>query len=201
MTALDAEFDAYALSEHERILSNIVRYGTVTAVDAANARVQVSSGGVLSDWMPWVVTRAGQDKTWHPPDVGEQVVVLMPTGEIGQGVVLGALYQNRFPAPSNNPDMAMIKFRDGTVFSYDPKQGLATLSIGSTRATLRDGAADLIVKTLTVSGDLKVGGNLNVGKSITAGGSVTAQDDVVAGGISLKNHTHPTPQGPSGPPA
>lgn len=50
--------NAYALAETERLLANLIRVGTVAALDAAAARVTVDVGGLTTDWLPWITGRA-----------------------------------------------------------------------------------------------------------------------------------------------
>jgi phage baseplate assembly protein V len=85
----------------DRRQAGLVRMGTITEVDAANARVRVSFGGETnSAFIPFMAQRAGGAVVWSPPVVGEQVVVASPGGDSAQGVVLGSIFQGGFPAPS-----------------------------------------------------------------------------------------------------
>ena len=97
---------SFELVEVDRRLANIVTLGSIAAVDVANAVAQVQIGGILTDWLPWLTARAGNDITWWAPEVGEQVVILSPSGDLAQGVVLPGLYQTAHPAPSNSADQA-----------------------------------------------------------------------------------------------
>ncbi|MBK1638964.1 hypothetical protein CKO24_07850 [Rhodothalassium salexigens DSM 2132] len=104
----------------ERALANLARPGVVTAVrsDPPRVRVAFGAGGLESDWLPWMAARAGDDATWHPPSVDEQVLVLNPGGDPRQGVVLGALY-GADSAPAAEPQVAAMRFADGTDLRYD----------------------------------------------------------------------------------
>ena len=42
--------------------------------------------------------RAGADREWDPPTIGEQVVLLSPSGNLAQGVVLTGLFSDLIPA-------------------------------------------------------------------------------------------------------
>lgn len=48
-----------------------------------------------------------------------------------------------------------------------------------------------IVGNITVTGDVTVDGNINATGEISSDETVTGKKDVIGGGISLKNHTHP----------
>lgn len=90
----------YRLAELERRLANVVRLGTVEALQLDPPAVKVRSGELLTGWRPWAVTRAGEGRSWWPPSVGEQVILLSPGGDTTQAVVLASLYQTAHPAPS-----------------------------------------------------------------------------------------------------
>ncbi|MFP3033836.1 MAG: phage baseplate assembly protein V, partial [Wolbachia sp.] len=52
-------------------------------------------------------------------NIDEQVIVLSPLGELSLGVVLPAIYQEKYPPPENKKEVNSIKFQDGTKFTYD----------------------------------------------------------------------------------
>ena len=56
-----------ALSDLDRRLANVVRFGTVAAVDHAQALVRVDIGELVTDWLPWAAPRAGANRVWSPP--------------------------------------------------------------------------------------------------------------------------------------
>ena len=82
--------DVYKVAEEDRRQGSTVRLGTVSAVDAASARVRVRMGidQAVTDWLPWVAFRAGRVRVWSAPSVGEQALILAPSGELTQAVVL-----------------------------------------------------------------------------------------------------------------
>ncbi len=106
-------------SEIDRRLSNMIRIGTVAEADYSKARVRVSFGEAVSDWLPWVTFRAGGDHTWWAPEVGEQVIVLAPSGEISGGAVLGSLFSTNHPAPADRPTIHRTTYEDGAIIEYD----------------------------------------------------------------------------------
>ncbi|MGR3435270.1 MAG: phage baseplate assembly protein V [Shimia sp.] len=127
----------YAVAEIDRKLAQVVQIGRVTSVDPGAARVVVEVAGIPSPPIPFAQMAAGGKQFVWMPEVGEQVSVLAPGGELGQGVVLGAIFQGN--ASSSNPDEPHIELQGGN---------------------------------MTINGTLVVTG------------------DVIAGGISLKTHTH-----------
>ena len=70
-----------------RRLENVVRLGTVAEVRYETpARCRIKTGDLVTDWLPWTTARAGGDRSWWAPEVGEQVIVLSPGGNTGAGV-------------------------------------------------------------------------------------------------------------------
>lgn len=165
----------YELGELQRQQANTHRIGTIAAVDAANARVQVNVAGLTTDWLPWTASRAGATRAWSPPSVGEQVLVASPYGDLAQGVVLGSIYQDAHPAPASSQDQETVIFADGAVIDHNSATHAlsATLNAaGSLKVTI--GAAKVEASASSIK--LTVGGIIleltSAGLAIT-GGTVT----------------------------
>ncbi len=106
----------FAIAELNRKLANIIRIGLVKEVDYKKARARVKVGEFITDWLPWITTRAGEDRSWFSPDIDEQVMVLSPFGELSLGVVLPAIYQ---APPESKKEVSSVVFKDGTKYTYD----------------------------------------------------------------------------------
>lgn len=111
------------LIELSRRLENILRIGTIHAVDHAAVRVQVKTGELITQWLPWVEQRAGNTTTWNPPTLGEQCIVFSPSGEPGGGIVLVGLDSTAIQPPSHSPADHVTRYPDGTVIRYDHAAG------------------------------------------------------------------------------
>lgn len=208
---------SFELTEHDRRLAGIVSIGTIHALDAAKARARVAVGGLRSDWLPWITARAGQDRTWWAPEVGEQVLVLAPSGELSQGYILGGINRDKHPAPGSSADQHITVYKDGTTISYDRAVGkyvidcVGDVVIKGARTLKIEFEGDVTVNTqgnatVNVAGTTSVtsGGAANVqAPSVTVDsatttltgdlqvdGSIHSNGDTVAGSISLQNHTH-----------
>lgn len=97
------------------------RIGIVKAQDVINARVRVTFHDrdlLQSWWLPVVVAKTQNDKTYWIPDVGEQVVCTMDEYD-EDGAVLGAIYSNADRPPVASADKLHFGFKDGAVFEYD----------------------------------------------------------------------------------
>ena len=136
--------ESFSFSELDRKLANLIRVGTVKESDYKKARVRIQIGKILTDWLPWVTSRAGQDRNWSAPSVGEQVVLLSPSGEMAQGVVIPAIYQQKHPAPSDKETEVAFVFQDGSKMLYDKEEHHLTISlITDGKLTLKIGESSL----------------------------------------------------------
>ena len=133
------------LGELERRLSNTIRPGTVLEADYAKARLRVTMGDNTSAWLPWLTSRAGEDRTWHAPEIGEQVIVIAPGGELSAGYVMpGGVYKNDYPANADKAEISRTTYKDGAVIEYDREahahlielpEGSATVKVGDDAQT------------------------------------------------------------------
>ncbi|OAM02914.1 phage baseplate assembly protein V [Wolbachia endosymbiont of Dactylopius coccus] len=112
----------FAIAELQRKVANIIRIGVVKEVDYEKAKVRVKIGEFLTDYLPWITSKAGKDRDWSPPDIDEQVLVLSPLGELSLGIVLPGIYQEKYPALENKKEINSVKFQDGTKFTYDKEK-------------------------------------------------------------------------------
>ena len=151
----------FDISELNRRVANLILAAKVVEVDYRRARVKAQSGELVSGWLPWLTQRAGLDRSWWAPSVGEQVLVLSPSGDPAQGMVLPGLYQDAHDAPSSNPDDNRVVYRDGAVFSYDRARHHwdIRLPAGATVALIASGGVS-IEGDVTVTGDIKATGDI-----------------------------------------
>lgn len=167
-------------AEIQRRLANIIRFGTIAEVNHATARARVKSGEILTDFLPFVTMRAGTTKTWSPPTVGEQCIVLAVNGEFTTACVLVGLYTQN--SPSHSPDEHVFEFADGAKITYNQATGALSVTGIQTASIQAASQIDIECPTVNINGDLNISGN------------VTSAGDMNAGGISLQNHVH-TEQG------
>ena len=128
------------LGELERRLSNTIRPGTVLEADYEKARIRVTMGDNTSAWLPWLTSRAGEDRTWHAPEVGEQVIVMAPGGELSAGYVMpGGIYKNDYPANGDKPEISRTTYKDGAILEYDREAHAHLLQLPEGKATVKVG--------------------------------------------------------------
>ncbi|WP_431026183.1 phage baseplate assembly protein V [Halomonas sp. H5] len=117
------------ITELLRLIHNLIRTGTIAAVDHQAARVRVKSGELLTDWLPWIEGRAGTTRDWDPPTEGEQVVVFSPGGDPAAGVVLTGLFSDAHPAPAALAALYRRLFPDGGLFEYDHEASVLRIKL------------------------------------------------------------------------
>ncbi len=173
------------LSTLTRLIENLIRLGTIAAVQVKPPRVQVNTGSLTTGWLPWIAPRAGADREWNPPTEGEQVILFSPSGQLGNGIVLTGLFSDHIPANGDREGLHRYSYRDGTVIEYDSLAHHlnATIADGGTTNLTSTGGIH-IVGPITHEGDYTQTGNQNIT------GKVTASEDVIAANISLVNHPH-----------
>ncbi|MDR7865168.1 MAG: phage baseplate assembly protein V [Sporomusaceae bacterium] len=150
-----------------------VRYGVVSGVAADRVRVAFEDeDGLVSDWLPVIVPNTKGNKDIKPMDVGEDVVCVFLPNGVSSGFCLGAFYRQGNPPPHADVNVRSVRFSDGTIVSYDRETHVLDIKCGT--------------------------GTVN----IVAGGNVNVTGDVIADGISLKQHVHPESIGTqTGPPS
>jgi phage baseplate assembly protein V len=128
---------AFEHTEASRRISNVIRYGVVAEADYAKAviRVELQDGELLTDWIPWVTLRAGGDRFWWAPEVGEVMLLLAPSGELANAVALPAAFSNE----NQNADRETVQrqtFDDGTVIEYDREANRYTIDARASSGTV-----------------------------------------------------------------
>ena len=162
----------------------LLRYGTVTSVMLADGLCIVEiDDGEQTQPIRWFEGRAGATRSWSPPSVGEQVLLICPDGELSAATALRGLNSAPNPPIGNNL-IERLRFDDGAEIRYDPENHRL-------EAVLPAGSQALIkADKLVVDGDLEVAGQLDVAGTIDAGDTISSDEDVLADGTSLKSHKH-----------
>ena len=216
---------SFPLAELQRQFNNLVRIGTVHSVDYQKNTARVEFGTVVTDYLPWLTTRAAGNRTYDSLEVGEQVFVITPPGQ-ALGVIIGVLNQTAFPAPDHSPEMQKTVYKDGSVISYnraahiltaDIKGDVKVLATGNIQAEAKKAVSVEAATTatitapkitlngiITLNGPLSQGGGSNGGNASFNGSlhttdDITTDSDVVAR-VSLNEHTHGCRDGGTGNP-
>jgi phage baseplate assembly protein V len=178
-------------SDIERRVANTIWYGVIAEADYARARVRVRAGETLTDWIPFATARAGGDRTWHPVEVGEQVLLAAPHGDLRQAVVMGAVNSSPNPAPGDRATLSRTVYEDGTSITYDREAhsysmdvnaaGTFTLTLGDATITAENGKLTLSAggSTIEISG-----GGVAITSAALAHNGTNVGDDHVHIGVA-----------------
>lgn len=197
------------LDDLYRLLQNLIRVGTVAEVRHARPpRVRVETGQITTTWLPWIESRGGSTRTWSPPTLGEQVIVLSPGGDLTAGVVLPSVDQDASPRPSENPNELLTEYPDGAQAVYNHATGAMTITgirsllveaadsvrIAS-QSILLDAPQTSSTGTHTVEGLLRylagLSGKDGQGNSTTITGNLTHESgNLSSNGVVVHLHVH-----------
>lgn len=173
------------IAKLKRQVNSLVRYAVVTEVNGITARCAIDGNAAhITAPLRWLTQRAGDSKDWWAPSIGEQVLVISPSGEMAAGVILPALYSTANEAPSTNKNERVISLPDGAHISYDWQSAtlLVTLPEGGIANVSAPGGFEL-------TGDINHDGDFQTTGTINAAGEIHSDADVTAE-VSLNNHKH-----------
>ena len=172
----------YVNAMHDRMLASLVMPCQVVAVDLTAARVRVSDGsGWTSAWVRWHAQAAGKARHWRVPSLGEQGVLLSPSGEPAQGTFIAGLYGDAGNPPDNRDHVEVWRFDDGGSLAYDWQarrydiqlpSGSATVKVGSSTLVVEGNAIRLDAASITLTGNVAVDGPLTVSGDIHGGARI-----------------------------
>lgn len=179
--------NTYNLVELSRRLENLIRVGVIAEADYTIARVRVTyatdenNAPVNTNWLPWLTQRAGNDADWWPPEVGEQVLLICPSGDLAQGFVLPAVYQQNHPAPDSVATKRRINFADGSFFEYDRAAHKFTLTVNGGDCMLNTtGNLDA-----AIGGDALINASGNLDATVGADAIISASGNVNVDGTAI----------------
>ncbi|MEE1917537.1 phage baseplate assembly protein V [Pseudomonas asiatica] len=152
---------SYPLAQMDRMMAGLVIPCYVVGVDLAAARVRVSDGGDwTSAWVRWHSVAAGKARHWRAPSMGEQGVLVSPSGEPAQGTFVPGLYGNAGAPPDNRDHVEVWRFDDGGSLVYDwaaksytikLPTGTVNIEVGSSKAMVTDDA--ITAKSIAISAE------------------------------------------------
>ncbi len=182
---------SFVAATHDRMLAGLIIPCSVVGVDLAAARVRVSDGaGWTSAWVRWHSQAAGKARHWRAPSLGEQGVLISPSGEPAQGTFVPGLYGNAGAPPDNRDHVEVWRFDDGGSLTYDWQARSYSISLPSGTVTIEVGGSSAVItdRAITVKAD-----------TINLTGQITLNGDVQINGASLQHngvnvgstHIHP----------
>lgn len=152
------------------LLNNMFREGTVKSVDFQKALAVVEAHGIESKPVPWV-EQAGDVVEWEPLAVGQRVVLVSPSGDLGRAFILRGGFTNDVPQPHDQGAQKRTKI-ENSVITHSAQELLVDKS-GTTFSFTSDGLEIKVGGTtfkFTAEGFIQTGGeqrhnDKNVGSS------------------------------------
>jgi len=177
-------------AEHSRLLHNLLRVGTIAEVDtaAALARFADDDGALVTAPRPWIERRAGTTRSWNPPTLGEQCMLLSPGGDPNNGIILLGIPSDAHPAPSTSPDVDRTDYPDGAVIEYDHVAHHLSAQIpGSATLDAETNVAVNAGGTITAAAGGNISATTPARASLNAGGGadITAPTTTINGNLQL----------------
>lgn len=193
------EQDGYALSDLAKRLSNIIRIGTIFEINYQTAKARVKIGKLETDFLPWVNANSGSNNSWNPPEIDEQVIVLSPSGDLSQAVILPSLYKNN--ASDSDQNIKSITCQDGSKISFNVSSGTLDLDLKGDVTIKVVGNANIEGDNISIKGssNITLDGNVDLGgsggqpiarigdKVEITGGSSAGQWPIISGSSKVKS--------------
>lgn len=187
-------------------LKNILTRAVVKLVNAANPRQRLQLSLLAGELKGGIEHVEPYGFTSHPK-TGAEAVAAFFGGDRSHGVAivvsdrryrLQALAEGEVALHDDTGQRIVLK-RDG-IDVFTDKQITATCTtaiVNASASTTINSPSTLCTGALTVKGLITGQGGLTIsgGSGATVDGSMVTTGDVVAGGISLQNHTHPGDSG------
>lgn len=170
------------------MLRNMIRTGIIVETDLDTGRCRVQTGGIYTDWLPWLTQRAGRSRTWWAPSIGEQVLLLAVGGELDTAFVLPGIFSDDHPAPSASADAWHVVFPDGAVMEYEPKNSALTVSGIKTADVTASGSLTATVPEVLIRASTRI--TLDTPEVICTNKLTTATLEVQQGGKLQGNIDH-----------
>ncbi|MFZ6043731.1 phage baseplate assembly protein V [Vibrio natriegens] len=166
------------VSELERKLEEVFIRGVILESNSIERWVVVSYGTEESPMqtgkLPVKPIRSGKAIVWWFPEVGEAVTVISP-GDLRFGEVFPGSYYSERPAPSDDPDLFLVEFGDGSKISHHRgTHKLELINMGDVEATIEGNVTGL------VKGDVAVTVEGNLTGTVKGTTNATFDQDVTA---------------------
>ncbi|EKS6929045.1 MULTISPECIES: phage baseplate assembly protein V [Enterobacter] len=174
------------LTEIMRLITNLIRSGTVTEVDRENWLCRVKVGELETNWINWLTLRAGGARTWWCPSPDEQVVVLSMGGNLETAFALPAIYSSQFAPPSDSVDASVTQYPDGGWFEYEPATG--RWHVRGIKSMVIEAADNITLKTsdfVVEANTTRINSEVVINGAVTQGGGPMSSN-----GIVVDNHAH-----------
>lgn len=158
----------------------MLRVGKVAELQLSPPRVKVEydkdvdNQPIISCFLPYFEERASHKRTWDPPRVGEQCMLLSPSGDLRNAIVLLGVNTKENPPVSDKEEEHVVVYDDGSIISYDREKHQYVIDI-------KNEGADMLVKSAGTL-NIQTEGNVNMVCKGNMNADVTGDYTVNAGG-------------------
>lgn len=166
------------ISDSQRRLHNLATIGTVFEIDSNNQTMRLNVGELQTDHLPIPTVSAGQVRIWRCPSIGEQFLLISPSGDLANAIPVVSLFSEHNPTPSTDQNEIFVRFNDSDLLKIHTTDSQLHLTIDNTT----------LDSTVLITGDLTVNGTIHADGVIHSASDVTAK-------VSLNSHTHGGVQG------
>jgi phage baseplate assembly protein V len=180
----------------------MLRIGTITEIDVSKcyARVTFMDDDIVSDWLQICVMGALSNKFFHMFDINEQVACLMDEHS-DDGVILGALFNDKTPPAGGNKDVVRVQFSDDSFVEYNRATHEYNINVKGTVNIVSEGETRIEAQTVTVDATMvsidaemvdvqatavTMSGTLTVTGALTAASLTAASGSITGGGMTAE---------------
>lgn len=128
-------------------------YGEIVSINGHKARVKLKDfDGFETDWVQIPQLCTYKDKSSNVYEIGTEVALLI-NSDFDDGCIIGAIYNDEDVCITDDKNIKMLKFSDGSLIQYDKESHKFTLDIKS--------QIDIKAAKVVIDGDLEVKGNVS----------------------------------------
>lgn len=180
-----------------------LRFGHVTEYDPSRhmARVNFPDIGIVSYWLPVLVSNSLRNHDETHLDIGEHVACMMSGIGAEMGVVLGAFYDDKNTPPVKDSDTRSVTFDDGARITYNRSthtlkvEGAETVEVYTETANVYSDRSSINASEQVIISSPEIGieGNLTMaGTGSTMGSNSVKGNTYVEGRTILEGKTEIT---------
>ncbi|KTC28072.1 phage baseplate protein, partial [Pseudomonas sp. ABAC61] len=156
-----------------------------------------------SAWVRWHGQAAGKARHWRAPSLGEQGVLISPSGEPAQGTFIPGLYGNAGAPPDNRDHVEVWRFDDGGSLIYDWQarsysinlpSGTVTIEVGGSSAVITDSAITAKADTINLTGQITLNGDVQINGASLKHNGVNVGSTHIHPGVMPGGGSTATPQ-------
>ncbi len=162
-----------------RMLEGLVVIGKIAQTDHANRKLRIlhndDESSEYTGWIPWPADVGRNYIHWKPCRINAQVILLCPSGDLSNAVIVGELYtpaDNILPS-TQDENIDRIDFNDGTRIEYDSEAhhliitAVDQTTINTQVFNLNAETANLFIGTTNWQGDTTHGGGNFISNNVS----------------------------------